>query len=97
MTVSIIRWLIYKDEEFYQYTHKWLKLTGITYSSRAQESVARDRNPVPRMHLMTSSSSLSVADSVFMGRIKSRVETWWKACRDPGKAVDGTFCEIGNP
>ncbi|KAH7682943.1 Poly(A)-specific ribonuclease protein [Dioscorea alata] len=64
---------------------------GITYSSRAQESVARDRNPVPRMRLMTSSSSPSVADSVFMGRIKSRVETWWKACRDPGKAVDGSL------
>ncbi|KAM0944147.1 putative poly(A)-specific ribonuclease [Dioscorea sansibarensis] len=64
---------------------------GITYLSRAQESVARDRNPVPRIHLMTSSSSPSVADSVFMGRIKSRVESWWKICRDPGKTTDGSL------
>ncbi|KAJ0988982.1 hypothetical protein J5N97_007338 [Dioscorea zingiberensis] len=64
---------------------------GITYLSRAQESMARDRNPVARLRPLTSPSPQSVADSVFMGRIKSRVENWWKACKDPGKATDDSL------
>ncbi|KAF8393935.1 hypothetical protein HHK36_020137 [Tetracentron sinense] len=63
---------------------------GISYLSRVQESTAKDRiaNPIPSTHLMKSSSTPSVADAVFMERIKSRVRHWRKRCKDSSKGTD---------
>ncbi|XVF81297.1 hypothetical protein PTKIN_Ptkin15bG0144100 [Pterospermum kingtungense] len=58
---------------------------GISYLSRAQESVAKVRmgNPVAINHDMEPSSSPpTVADTVFVERVKSRVKHWKKACTD---------------
>lgn len=52
---------------------------GISYLSRAQESTAKVRigNPIPISHMMQSSSMpLTVADSIFKGRTKSRLKHW---------------------
>ncbi|KAL5562220.1 hypothetical protein UlMin_031967 [Ulmus minor] len=51
---------------------------GISYLSRVQESSAKVRigNPLPSTLLGNSTSSPSVADSVFVERIKSRVANW---------------------
>ena len=59
-------------------------VTGISYLSRAQESAARVRigNPTPIPHVVKSSSKPSVADAVFIERIKSRVKYWRNACKD---------------
>ncbi|XP_017252983.1 poly(A)-specific ribonuclease PARN-like isoform X2 [Daucus carota subsp. sativus] len=56
---------------------------GISYLSRAQELIARNRrgNPVIS-NLEQSSSPHSVADSLFLGRIQSRVKSWLKACKE---------------
>ena len=53
-------------------------LAGISYLSRAQEAVV---NPlagsrISRAHAVESSGTFSVADSVFMERIKSQVRFW---------------------
>ncbi|XWS31189.1 hypothetical protein CRYUN_Cryun23aG0056100 [Craigia yunnanensis] len=58
---------------------------GISYLSRAQELVAKVRigNPIAINHVVKRSSSLStVADMVFLERVKSRVKNWKKACTD---------------
>ncbi|CAL5424828.1 unnamed protein product [Camellia sinensis] len=57
---------------------------GISYLSRAQESASKDRigNPVPSKYVIQSSSALSVADAVFVERIKSRVRHWRNAFKD---------------
>ncbi|KAK1398066.1 poly(A)-specific ribonuclease PARN-like [Heracleum sosnowskyi] len=56
---------------------------GISYLSRAQESIARNRrgNPVVSK-LIESSSAHSVADTLFLGRTKSRVKSWLSACKE---------------
>lgn len=66
-------------------------LTGISYLSRAQEPAAKLqlRNPVRCSHFVKSPSSLSVADAVFVGRIKSRIKQWKDSCKDLTK-TDGT-------
>lgn len=56
---------------------------GISYLSRAQESIARNKrgNPVVSK-LIQSSSAHSVADTLFVGRIQSRVKSWLTACKE---------------
>lgn len=63
---------------------------GISYLSRAQESAARVRigNPTPIPHVVKSSSKPSVADAVFIERIKSRVKYWRNACKDTSSKTD---------
>lgn len=62
---------------------------GISYLSRAQESVAKELigNPVASK-LVQSSSPHSVADAVFVGRIKSRVKHWLNACKESNTRSD---------
>nr|DAD25411.1 TPA_asm: hypothetical protein HUJ06_026875 [Nelumbo nucifera] len=62
---------------------------GISYLSRVQESTAKDRigNPISS-HLVKSSSTSSVADVVFVERIKARVRHWRNACKEPNKGTD---------
>lgn len=66
-------------------------MTGISYLSRAQEPAARLQmsNPMPITHVVKSSSTPSVADSVFIERIKSRVKNWRNACKDSSANKDG--------
>jgi hypothetical protein len=66
-------------------------VTGISYLSRAQESAAilQMRNPIPITHVVKSSSTPSVADLVFIERIKSRVKYWRNACKDSSANRDG--------
>uniref|UniRef100_A0A5B7B6L9 Putative poly(A)-specific ribonuclease PARN-like n=2 Tax=Davidia involucrata TaxID=16924 RepID=A0A5B7B6L9_DAVIN len=63
---------------------------GISYLSRAQESAAKDRigNAVTSTYVVQSSSTLSVADSLFVERIKSRVRHWRNACKDSTTRTD---------
>lgn len=63
---------------------------GISYLSRAQEPAARLQmsNPMPITHVVKSSSTPSVADSVFIERIKSRVKNWRNACKDSSANKD---------
>lgn len=72
---------------------KWVRflLIGISYLSRAQESSAKVRigNPIPSNHVMKSSSTPTVADAVFIERIKSRVKHWKNACKDSTTRTDG--------
>lgn len=63
---------------------------GISYLSRAQESAMKHLtgNSVLRAHAVQSSLSLSVADSIFIERIKSRVRMWRSACKDSGARAE---------
>ncbi|KAM7263486.1 hypothetical protein ACFE04_001169 [Oxalis oulophora] len=64
---------------------------GISYLSTAQESSARNRigNPTSRNNLMkSSSSSPTVADTIFIERVKSRVKNWKRACKDSSSVTD---------
>ncbi|XP_009358962.2 poly(A)-specific ribonuclease PARN-like [Pyrus x bretschneideri] len=60
---------------------------GISYLSRAQESAAKARigNPTTSSYVMSSSSTPTVADTVFVERIKSRVKHWKSACKNTKK------------
>ncbi|KAL6002783.1 hypothetical protein ACLOJK_023005 [Asimina triloba] len=68
----------------------WEVLLGISYLSRAQESSAKDRikNPIPSVCTVKSSSTPSVADSIFMQRIKSRIRHWKDTCNDSKKTTE---------
>ncbi|XWS47142.1 hypothetical protein CRYUN_Cryun14cG0127900 [Craigia yunnanensis] len=58
---------------------------GISYLSRAQELVAKLRtgNPIATNHVMKPFSSMpTVADTVFVERVKSRFKNWKKAYTD---------------
>ncbi|PKA59514.1 Poly(A)-specific ribonuclease PARN-like [Apostasia shenzhenica] len=55
---------------------------GISYLSRVQEAKAKDRNPRSLLRPISSWANLSVADSIFKERIKSRITHWRNACRD---------------
>lgn len=59
---------------------------GISYLSRSQESALKDRigNLVPSKCVEQSSSGLSVADAIFVGRIKARIKHWTTAIKDTG-------------
>lgn len=65
--------------------------TGISYLSRAQEADTKLRLGNPRLGpLVVDSTSLpSVADAVFIGRIKSRVMHWKKTCKIPKESTNG--------
>ncbi|OAY76581.1 Poly(A)-specific ribonuclease PARN-like, partial [Ananas comosus] len=69
---------------------------GLSHLSRVQESMSRERIPIPHVGRLSSSSSppstrSSVADSIFMGRVKSRVEHWRKAAKEPSNAAEGSL------
>ncbi|KAL1325622.1 poly(A)-specific ribonuclease PARN-like isoform X1 [Arachis ipaensis] len=59
---------------------------GISYLSRVQESVAKIRcgTAFPSFCVMKSSSISTVADTVFVERIKSRIKHWRKTCKSSG-------------
>ncbi|XP_065876104.1 poly(A)-specific ribonuclease PARN-like isoform X2 [Euphorbia lathyris] len=63
---------------------------GISYLSRAQESAAKVRMGNPRIAnaVVESTSAPSVADTVFINRVKSRVKHWKDACTDTSKRTD---------
>ncbi|KAK9055010.1 hypothetical protein SSX86_026089 [Deinandra increscens subsp. villosa] len=63
---------------------------GISYLSRAQESAAKDQigSPVSSAYKTQSPSSRSVADNVFVERIKSRVGHWISACKRSDMKAD---------
>ncbi|EPS58289.1 hypothetical protein M569_16526, partial [Genlisea aurea] len=61
---------------------------GISYLSRAQESVPKIQSGylcLSTTSMVQCSSSNSPADSLFKQRIKSRVANWIKACKDSNK------------
>lgn len=62
---------------------------GISYLSRAQESIAKVRigRPIltPSTYAVKSSSRQTIADSVFVQRVKSRVKNWKDACNSSTK------------
>ncbi|XP_022143590.1 poly(A)-specific ribonuclease PARN-like isoform X3 [Momordica charantia] len=62
---------------------------GISYLSRAQESIAKVRmgcpTPTTSTYVLKSSSRQSIADSVFIQRVKSRVKNWKDACNSSTK------------
>ncbi|GJN16116.1 hypothetical protein PR202_gb03072 [Eleusine coracana subsp. coracana] len=64
---------------------------GISYLSRVQESVARQKIFTPQFQQLLPSPSTSVADSVFMTRIKSRIVQWRKGHAEPCKTADGSL------
>lgn len=68
-------------------------LLGISYLSEAQESTVKVRmgNPMAVDHATKSSSSpaLSVADTVFIERVRSRVKHWKNACTDSDIKTEG--------
>jgi len=59
--------------------------------SRAQESAAKGQigNPVSSGYVAQSPSSRSVADNVFVERIKSRVGHWISACKHSDTKTNG--------
>lgn len=63
----------------------------MSYLSRAQESAAKDRvgTSVSCNYSLQPSSAYSVADTVFIGRIKSRVKQWISACKDSNTKSEG--------
>ncbi|XP_077227699.1 polynucleotidyl transferase, ribonuclease H-like superfamily protein [Tasmannia lanceolata] len=63
---------------------------GLSYLSRVQEASARYRikNSIPCIRPARSSSSPSVADAIFMERIKSRVRNWRDGYKHSNKTSD---------
>ncbi|XP_062020101.1 poly(A)-specific ribonuclease PARN-like [Rosa rugosa] len=63
---------------------------GISYLSKAQESAAKVRigNPTPGNYVVDSSLTHTVADTIFIERIKSRVKHWKNACKKSGSRTD---------
>ncbi|KAK9138911.1 hypothetical protein Sjap_009505 [Stephania japonica] len=57
---------------------------GISYLSRVQETSAKNRlgKPLGGIYPMKSSSTHSVADSLFLERIRARVQNWMNVCKD---------------
>jgi poly(A)-specific ribonuclease len=71
--------------------------TGISYLSRAQESASKflSENPILADSVTVSSSPATVADTVFVGRIRSRVKNWRQSCIDSGsKTGDGVIASV---
>ncbi|XP_061961060.1 poly(A)-specific ribonuclease PARN-like [Populus nigra] len=64
---------------------------GISYLSREQESAAKIQmgNPILAKNVIESTSTLSVADSVFIERIKSHIKNWKKACKETSTRKEG--------
>ncbi|KAL9271160.1 Poly(A)-specific ribonuclease PARN-like-like protein [Drosera capensis] len=63
---------------------------GISYLSRAQESVAKHHmgNPILAFKAVESAPAASVADQVFTERTKSRVRTWRDYCKKSAQTID---------
>uniref|UniRef100_A0A6P6GG21 poly(A)-specific ribonuclease PARN-like n=1 Tax=Ziziphus jujuba TaxID=326968 RepID=A0A6P6GG21_ZIZJJ len=63
---------------------------GISYLSRVQESAAKVRigNPTAISYQMNSSSTPTVADAVFVERIKSRIKNWKNSCKSSNSRTD---------
>ncbi|XP_024317809.1 poly(A)-specific ribonuclease PARN-like isoform X2 [Brachypodium distachyon] len=64
---------------------------GISYLSRVQESLARQKIFIPHLRQPSPSPSTTVADSVFTTRIKSRIQHWRKGYAEPSKTADGSL------
>ena len=66
-------------------------MIGISYLSKAQESAAKARigNPSPSNYVLDSNVAHTVADTIFIERIKSRVRHWKNACKNSGSRKDG--------
>ena len=64
-------------------------LAGISYLSRVEESLARQKIFTPCPQQLLPSPSTSVSDSVFVNRIKSKILHWRKGYADPSKKDDG--------
>ncbi|KAJ6874101.1 hypothetical protein NC651_032821 [Populus alba x Populus x berolinensis] len=64
---------------------------GISYLSREQESAAKIQmgNPILAKNVTESTSTLSVADSVFIERIKSHIKNWKKAYKETSTRKEG--------
>ncbi|KAL3850470.1 hypothetical protein ACJIZ3_012352 [Penstemon smallii] len=69
---------------------------GISYLSRAQETATKVQigNMSHNSYMVKSSSVHSVADSVFMERIKSRVKSWTNACKTSNKTEDALISSL---
>lgn len=68
-----------------------LYVTGISYLSREQECLAKVWKGIPVRGKYTekSFSSPSVADAVFLERIRSRIKQWKNAFEDSSTRNDG--------
>ncbi|CAL5012704.1 unnamed protein product [Urochloa decumbens] len=64
---------------------------GISYLSRVQESFARQKIFTPHLRQLLPSPTRSVADSIFMSRIKSRIVHWRKGYAEPSKKDDNSL------
>ncbi|XP_047073129.1 poly(A)-specific ribonuclease PARN-like [Lolium rigidum] len=64
---------------------------GISYLSRVQESLARQKIVIPHLRQPSPSPSTSVADSIFTTRIKSRIQHWRKGYAEPSKTADDSL------
>ncbi|KAF7845158.1 poly(A)-specific ribonuclease PARN-like isoform X1 [Senna tora] len=61
---------------------------GISYLSRAQESKAKIiGNPLSSLNVVKSSSTPTIADTVFVQRIKSRIKNWIKTCKNSSSST----------
>ncbi|CAA2956412.1 poly(A)-specific ribonuclease PARN-like [Olea europaea subsp. europaea] len=69
---------------------------GISYLSRAQELAAADRigPSSTSSFVVPSSSTNSVADSVFRESTKSRVRHWINACKDSNKKTEDVLISV---
>jgi len=65
--------------------------------SREQESAAKIQmgNPILAKNVTESTSTLSVADSVFVERIKSHIKNWKKACKETSTRKEGNQIQGG--
>ncbi|KAG6488375.1 hypothetical protein ZIOFF_049618 [Zingiber officinale] len=61
---------------------------GISYSSRVQESMDKERNRSPHIQTPNSCSTTSVVDSIFMSRTKSRIELWLSTSKNSNSKTD---------
>ncbi|KAJ4833228.1 hypothetical protein Tsubulata_024957 [Turnera subulata] len=63
---------------------------GISYLSREQEPAAKLRmgNPIVAGRVQKSSSTPTVADSVFVQRVRSRIKNWKNACKGSVSKAD---------
>lgn len=70
----------------------WNFDVGISYLSRAQESIAKGRNSIPTLYEKAapeSSSIFSAVDKAFIDRIKSKVHHWKNVRNEPTKTSEG--------
>ncbi|KAL6596269.1 hypothetical protein ACP70R_047633 [Stipagrostis hirtigluma subsp. patula] len=64
---------------------------GLSYLSRVQESLARQKIFTPSLRQLLPSPCKTVADSVFVSRIKSRIAHWRKGCTGSSKTTDDSL------